>query len=163
MSQYVNSYFNIKIDFPDTWGFRYWGNRKNAPEFPGRYQMADDDLPTELAPEKELLIARSRTRRHSLEGTTLFIGSLYRLNGFSLQEHRAIFESDLKREFHVVTVDGIDIQTLYLESQGDGYIWYTKLYCWQHCENIWLFCGIKSDALDGFEEVKAIAKQFISV
>lgn len=42
MNQYANSYFNIKIEFPDTWDFRY--------------QMADDDLPTQSAPEKELLV-----------------------------------------------------------------------------------------------------------
>lgn len=45
MNRYTNSYFNIKIDFPDTWSFRYWGNRKTVPQFPERFQKADDDVP----------------------------------------------------------------------------------------------------------------------
>jgi hypothetical protein len=121
--QYTNSYFNIKIDFPDTWKFRYWGNRKTLPPFPERYQTADDDLPTESAPDKELMSGRSSMRRNSLLGTGLYVISLYRPNGFSVQEHRVEFDSDLKREFQVVTVGGLEIQTLYIESQDTGFIW----------------------------------------
>jgi hypothetical protein len=163
MNQYTNSYFNIKIDFPDTWGFRYWGNRKNIPQFPERYQTADDDLPTELATEKELLIAHSKIRRHSLVGTILFAVSFYRPNGFSVQEYRAEFESDFKREFQVTMVNGIEIQVLYIESQGNGFICYAEHYAWKYNENIWLLCGIHSDALDGFEEAKGIIRQLVNV
>ncbi len=139
------------------------GNRITAPPFPERYQTADDDLPTELATEKELMSARSSMRRNSLLGTGLYVISLCRPEGFSVQKHRAEFDSDLKREFQVVTVGGIEIQTLYIESQDAGFIWYTKIFAWKYDENIWLFCGAQSDAIDGFEEVKGIIRQLVNV
>ena len=163
MNRYTNSYFNIEIDFPDTWSFRYWGNRKTVPQFPECYQSADDDLPTESAPEKELISARSRIRRNSLLGTGLYVISLYRPSGFSVQEHRAAFDSDLKREFQVVTDGGIETQSLYIESQDAGFIWYSKMYAWKYHENIWLFCGIRSDAVEGFDEAKGIISQLVYV
>jgi len=162
MNRYTNSYFKIKINFPDTWNFRYWGNRKTLPPFPDRFQKSDNDLPTESHPEKELFNSRSRIRRKSFLGTGVDLISLYRPNGFSLQEFRVEIESDLKREFQLATVAGVEIQSLYIESQGDGFILYTKIYCWQHDENIWLFCGIRSDALEGFEEAKGIARQVMN-
>ncbi|MES2823470.1 MAG: hypothetical protein V4732_07705 [Pseudomonadota bacterium] len=163
MNQYINPYFNIKIDFPDTWGFRYWGNRKNIPKFPERYPTAHDDMPTESSSEKELLCARSRIRRNSMSGTRFDVISLYRPNGFSLLEHRVQFESDLKREFQILSIDGIEIQSLFMEEQGDGFIWYSKLYCWKYNENIWLFCGIASDAIEGFDEAQKIVGQVINI
>ena len=163
MNQYVNSHFNIKIDFPDTWSFRYWGNRKNKLTFPERHQTAFNDMPSELNVEKELLSARSSIRRNSLTGTMLSIISLYRPNGFSLLEHRVELDSDLKREFQIHSIDGFETQSLYLEENGDGFICYSKLYCWKHSANIWLFCGIRSDALEGFEEVTKIIEQLSNI
>jgi hypothetical protein len=52
---------------------------------------------------------------------------------------------------------------LYVEAQGDGFIWYSKFYAWKHDENIWFFCGIRSDALEGFEEVQGIIRQLVNV
>ena len=163
MNQYINPHFDIKVDFPDTWSFRYWGNIKNELKFPERHQTAFDDLPSELNGEKQLLSARSSIRRHSLTGTELHIISLYRPNGFSLLEHRVEFETDLKREFKIHSIAGVEIQSLLLEEQADGYICYSQLYCWEYSENIWLFCGIRSDALEGFEEVKKIIGQLSSI
>jgi hypothetical protein len=163
MNRYINPHFNIKIDFPETWGFRYWGNRTNKLTFPERYQTAFDDLPTELSGEKELLSARSKIRRNSLTGTVLYIISLYRPNGFSLLEHRVGFETDLKREFKIHSIAGVEIQSLLLEEQAEDYICYSLMYCWEYSENIWLFCGIRSDALEGFEEVKEIIGQVSSI
>ncbi len=163
MNQYINSHFNIKIDFPDTWSFRYWGNRKNELKIPERYQTSFDDMPSQLSQEKELLSARSSVRRNSLTGTVLYIISLYRPNGFSLLEHRVEFETDLKREFQLQCIAGVEIQSLLLEEKADNYISYSQLYCWQHRENIWLFCGVRSDALEGFEEAKEVIGQLSNI
>lgn len=71
MNQYVNPYFNIKIDFPSEWSFCYWGNRTHQLKFPERYQAAYDDIPSESSSEKELISAHSSVRRNSLLGTGL--------------------------------------------------------------------------------------------
>lgn len=159
MNQYINPHFDIKLDFPDSWSFRYWGNRKNVLNHPERHQTAFDDLPSELSSEKELLSARSRIRRSSLSGTMLCVVSLYRPNGFSLLEYRAEFETDLKREFRTQSTTGVEIQSLLLEEQAEEYIVYSQLYCWEHSEKIWLLCGIRSDALEGFKEAREIIGQ----
>lgn len=78
-------------------------------------------------------------------------------------EHRIEFETDLKREFEVFSIAGGEIQSLYLEEQGDGFIWYSKFYCWKHSESIWIFCGIRSDAIEGFDEVHKIIKQLSNI
>lgn len=163
MNQYINPYFNIKINFPESWKFQYWGNRKNIPKFPERYQNSYDDLPSESSSEKELLSARSSIRRHSLSGTGLYVISLYRPNGFSLLEYRVEFETDLKRKSRVHSVSGVEIQSLLLEEQADGYVFYSQLYCWEYCESIWLFCGVRSDSIEGFDEVQEIIKQLIEI
>lgn len=163
MNQYINSHFNIKIDFPGTWSFRYWGNRKTTLKFPGQYQTSYDDLPSEASGEKELLSARSSIRRNSLLGTGLYVVSLYRPNGFSILEHRTELKSDLKREFQTHSINGVETQSLLLEEQGEGFVWYSKLYCWQYNESIWLFCGIRSDAIEGFKEAEKIIRQITSI
>jgi hypothetical protein len=163
MNQYINPYFNIKIDFPDTWSYRYWGNRKNIPKLPERYQTAYNDMPTESSNGKELFSARSRIRRNSMLGTNFYIISLYRPNGFSLLEHRIEFESDINREFKTLSINGLEVQTLLVEAQDEGFIWYFKYYCWKYNGDIWLFCGIMSDAIESFDEVQKIVRQVINI
>lgn len=160
MNQYFNPSFNIAIDFPEHWTFRYWGNRGNQTPAPSWQQLAFDDYPTDLIKEKQLFLALSRNKKHSLLGSAVSIISLYRPNGFSLtSECGERHESDLQREFQKHIYEGEEIQSLYLEQDAGTFTSYINSYCWQHGKNLWLLCQCRSDNNEDFNEAKSLLGQ----
>lgn len=45
MKTYENSYFHLRLDFPDTWNLTSWRHTKIARSWQSAYQAKDDDLP----------------------------------------------------------------------------------------------------------------------
>lgn len=45
MKIYENSYFHLRVEFPDNWGLNSWQHSKIVPTWQSLYQIKDDDVP----------------------------------------------------------------------------------------------------------------------
>ena len=157
MNQYQNTFMGIEVNFPDTWNFRYWGNRPDKSSVPKTHQSNFEDLPCEENPEKVLVTSISRNTSGSVILRSIFeIVALYRPNGVDLQAEIPIDVSEISRHFGADEVAANHARFMHIEKRGEGYIRYMRCYYWQVHPEIWLACIASGSSLEQFNEALGI-------
>jgi hypothetical protein len=157
MKQYQNTFMGIEVNFPDTWNFRYWGNRPDKSSVPKTHQSNFEDLPCEVNPEKVLVTSISRHTSGSIILRSIFeIVALYRPTGIDLQSEIPIDASEISRRFGTDEVAANHARFMHIEKQGEGFIRYMRCYYWQVHPEIWLACIVSGSSLEQFNEALSI-------
>lgn len=157
MLQYVNPIIGIKVEFPDNWGFRYWGNRKQPPVNPDILQSSYDDLPSASSPHKTLFTAMHRYEKGQslIRGVVDFV-ALYREKGYDVDSEFQPNEYELTRSYGKHTIAGNNAEYLHFEQQGDGYTSIRRVYYWQYQPAIWISCIASGKSSEQFKEALSI-------
>ena len=151
MITYENSYLKIKTDFPLAWRVRREENPNAKSKSQARYQLADDDLPTEDDDYRTLFFASRNIGR----------GSSFFSSKFSMIAHKHIDGYDLSREvkqkvnlleckFDQSRILDREVSVLKYMERADNYNSVTKIVAWEEIPEIWLSIYIGGDSLENF-------------
>jgi hypothetical protein len=159
MLQYINPIIGIKVEFPNNWDFRYWGNRKQPPVNPDIFQSSYDDLPSASSPHKILFTAMHRYEKGQslIRGVVEFV-ALYREGRYDVDSEFQPHECELTRSYGKHTIAGNEAEYLHFEQQGDGYISIRRIYYWEYQPSIWIGCMVGGNSLDQFNEALSIVE-----
>lgn len=159
MNQYQNIFMGVGVNFPDTWGFRYWGNRKSISAIPSTHQSSFEDLPSEGAPQKVLVTSFTPHKKGSpILGGVFEIVALYRPYGVDFESEIPSDSSEISRHFGEHQIAGNYARYLHIEKQGEGYIRYLRCHYWQYQLEIWLACIASGSSLEQFNEALDIVE-----
>jgi len=157
MNQYQSTFMGIEVCFPDTWGFRYWGNRPDKFSILKTHQSNFEDLPSEGSPEKVLVTSISRHASGSILLRSVFeIIALYRPNGVDLHSDIPIDSSEISRHIGDYEIAAKQTQFVHIEKQCEGYIRYARCYYWQFQPEIWLACIASGNSVEQFNEALGV-------
>lgn len=153
MNQYQNFYMGLSVEFPENWRFWYWGNRNGALSNPEIRQASFDDLPSEKSPQKILVTSFSCFEKGSpLIKGALELVALFRPNGIDLEFEFPTSESEISRTYGESVVAGNSARFLHLETQGEGYVHYTRYLHWPFQSNVCVGCVISGSSHEIFNE-----------
>lgn len=160
MNQYQNSCIGLSVAFPDNWSFRYWGNRNNPLVNPESHQTSFDDLPSEKSPQKILVTSLIGFEKSpSLINAVFELVALFRPNGIDFLSEFPVNDSEISRSDGKCIVATHNATFLHLETQGEGYIRYTRYYHWPFSSNILLGCVISGSSPEKFNEALSILEK----
>lgn len=153
MNQYQNIFMGILVNFPDTWAFRYWENRKSISAIPDTHQSSFEDLPSEETPQKVLVTSISRHKKGtSMLGGVFEIVALYRPYGIDFESETPCDSFEVTRYFGEHQIAGNSARYLHVEKQCEGYIRYMRCHYWQYQSEIWLVCVASGSSVEQFNE-----------
>ena len=157
MNQYRNAFMGIEVNFPDTWKFRYWGNRPESSPALKTHQSNFDDLPSKSNPEKVMVSSISPHTPGKITWRGIFeMVALYRPNGVDLNLEVPIIESEMARNTGNQIVAGNHACFMQREMQCEGYIRYMRCYYWQFQAPIWFACIASGSSVEQFNEALGI-------
>jgi hypothetical protein len=158
MNIYENSYFGFRIEFPEGWRHRYWGNWKNPPTVNlEQYQISYGDLPVVEDSHKELFFALTRVKGSpAVMSCSASMAAFYRKNSYDLHSERKRESVELVRRHGQTEVMGIEANYLYLELNLDSYTCFRRYTYWKHAPNIWLNLAIEGDTKENYAKSEAV-------
>lgn len=151
VSEYCNTFFNIRLNFTDEWRVFSWRNRKSVTKAPDYYQQADDDLPENDGDYKALLLAFNRIEESPEIISSQLSMEVHRQSGtFKLTERLPPQKYELSRHLRDLSILDTPAQELETTHAAEGYVIYQKVVVWQTQPSIWLSACLRGDSAENY-------------
>ncbi len=153
MTSYTNSYFNIKIDFPENW---LWRSSSANSTSKMRFQTADDDLPTENGDVRSLVSAMRKGRgQHKLIGVQLFVG-IHKERDYDLRRAIKHPEEIIESSFDKLTILGQQAESAKIVRQVEGNLYFSQTVIYKVESDILLTIYLAGDTAENFREAEQL-------
>ena len=160
MTSYTNSYFNIKIDFPENWS---WKSSSTTPNSKSQFQLSKDDLPSQEGDFRTLVTAIRKGRgKHKVVAGELCMGIH--------KQSRAHEPGEFENKDGVAELSYGDINILGKQAKFMSAVWqledyqrYSKTITYEIKPHIWLNIHINGESIEEFQAAKELLGKIISL